>query len=94
MTYPTFFSQRDVNQEMKLNEDRIKGLTQDLKSGFKLVPIPADAVVKIFGNGKLATLVKPNGDSAFTLVNSQKGEEMSLDFSFYIPQGKSELEIL
>jgi hypothetical protein len=74
--------------------DRIKGFTQNLKSGFELVPIPADAIVKIFGNGKLATLVKPNGDSALMLVNGKKGEEMSFDFSFYIPQGKRELEIL
>lgn len=74
--------------------DRITGLTRDFKSGFKLVPIPANATVKIFGNGKLATLVKPNGDSALTLVNTKKGEEMALDFSFYIPKGKTELEII
>jgi hypothetical protein len=75
-------------------EERLTGLTNDLKSGFKLVPIPANAIVKIFGNGKLATLVKPNGDSALTLINSKKGEEMTLDFAFYIPQGKLDLEIL
>jgi hypothetical protein len=50
--------------------------------------------VKIFGNGKLATLVKPNGETALTFVNTKKGEEMGLDFSFYIPQGKTELEII
>ncbi len=75
-------------------EARIKSLTRDLGAGFKLLPIPSDAVVKISGNGRLASLVKPNGEAAMTLVNTQTQEEMSLEFSFYIPKGKTALEII
>ena len=90
--------ERVVGVTMYLNKEeteaRINGLTRDLGAGFKLLPIPSDAVIKISGNGKLASLVKPNGDAAITLVNTQTEEEMSLEFSFYIPKGKTELEII
>ncbi|MBC8985967.1 hypothetical protein H9X96_09270 [Pedobacter sp. N36a] len=39
------------------SDDRMEGIVSNLKSGYKLVPIPADAIVKIFGSGKLATLI-------------------------------------
>ncbi|WDF55609.1 hypothetical protein [Mucilaginibacter sp. KACC 22063] len=87
-----------VGVTMYLNKEeteaRIKGLTRDLGAGFKLLPIPSDAIIKISGNGKLASLVKPNGDAAITLINTQTEEEMNLEFSFYIPKGKTELEII
>jgi len=76
------------------SDDRMAGLISNLKSGFKLVPIPANAVVKIFADGKMATLVRPSGESALMLKDVKNNEELTLDFSFYIPEGKTELEII
>lgn len=76
------------------SDSRMQGMISSLNSGFKLVPIPATATVKIFGEGKLATLVNANGDSALQLKNAKNGEELTLEFSFYIPAGKTELEII
>jgi len=75
-------------------DDRMSGIVSNLKSGFKLQPIPADAVVKIFGNGKLATLIRPNGEPALILKNEKDHEELQLEFSFFIPAGKADLEII
>jgi hypothetical protein len=74
--------------------DRMAGMVNNLKSGFKLEPIPADAIVKIFGNGKLATLIRPNGEPALILKNEKDHEELQLEFSFFIPSGRTDLEII
>lgn len=76
------------------SDDRTEGMLSNLKSGFKLEPIPANAVLKIFGNGKLATLVRPDGSPALKLKNEKENEELSLEFIFYIPAGKTEPEII
>lgn len=76
------------------SDDRMEGIVSNLKSGYKLAPIPADAVVKIFGNGKLATLIRPNGEPALILKNEKDQEELQLEFNFFIPAGKTDLEII
>lgn len=76
------------------SDDRMEGIVSNLKSGYKLAPIPADAVVKIFGNGKLATLIRPNGESALVLKNEKDQEQLELEFTFFIPAGKTDLEII
>lgn len=76
------------------SDDRMAGIVSNLKSGYKLEPIPADAVLKIFGNGKLATLIRPNGEPALILKNEKAQEQLQLEFSFFIPAGKTDLEII
>ncbi|WP_316847227.1 hypothetical protein [Pedobacter psychrodurus] len=76
------------------SDDRMKGMLSDLKTGFKLMPIPANAMVKVFGNNKIAALVTPQGGSVIRLKNEKEQEEMELEFTFYIPTGKTELEII
>jgi hypothetical protein len=75
-------------------DGRMKSMLGDLKSGFKMLPIPPNAQVKIFGNGKIASMVTPQGGSVIKLRNEKAQEEMELEFTFYIPQGKTELEII
>ncbi len=77
----------------KESADRVNDLIKDFKSGFKIEPIPANAVVSFEANGKIASLKRPSGDSALYLSNKKTGEEESIDLSFFIPQGKKELEI-
>ena len=77
------------------SNERISEFMAILKSGFKLEPVPANATMKIFANGKLAGLFKPDGSPALTFINAKKkGEELSLELSFYIPKGKTELEAI
>jgi hypothetical protein len=53
------------------SDDRMKGMLSDLKTGFKLMPTPANAVVKVFGNNKIAALVTPQGGSVIRLKNEK-----------------------
>ncbi|PTS92200.1 hypothetical protein DBR11_27385 [Pedobacter sp. HMWF019] len=76
------------------SEDRITGMLGNLKSGFKLEPIPENSILKIFGNRKLATLIRPDGNPALLLKNDKANEELGLEFIFYIPEGKTDLEII
>jgi|GEM_PF-353798 hypothetical protein len=76
------------------SEDRITGMLGNLKSGFKLEPIPENAMLKIFGNRKLVTLIRPDGSPALLLKNDKVNEELGLEFTFYIPEGKNNLEII
>ncbi|MGY0036332.1 hypothetical protein [Pedobacter sp. NJ-S-72] len=76
------------------SDDRLTGMIGNLKSGYKLEPIPANAILKTFGNGKLAILVRPDGEPALIFKNEKDNEELSLDFTFYIPLGKTDLEII
>jgi hypothetical protein len=76
------------------SDARINDLITDFRSGFKVEPIAPGAAVQIYANGKVAVLKKPNGESALALMNSKTGEELTIDLSFYLPLGKTELEIM
>jgi len=58
------------------------------------MPLPEDRILKIYGNGKLATYKKLNGEPAFFLYKEQTGEELMLELMFHIPQGKEEFEVI
>jgi predicted lactoylglutathione lyase len=73
---------------------RINGLIDDAKNGFKIMPFPKDTVLKFYGYGKLATFKKLNGEPALFLYNSETQEELMIDQMFYIPKGKTELEVI
>lgn len=76
------------------SDDRIEGLISELKSDFKLTPFPANMVMKVFGNGKMANLTRPDGEPALLLKNEKAQEQFGLEFTFYIPQGKTDPEII
>ncbi|PQL92359.1 hypothetical protein [Apibacter adventoris] len=83
---------------MYLNEteksSRINELISDFQSGFKVQPIPVDAIYVPYGYNKAAVLKKINGEPALWLLNEKTEEELMLDLLFYIPKGKTEFEIL
>jgi hypothetical protein len=73
---------------------RIHSLINDAKNGFKIMPLPQDTVMKFYGYGKLATFKKLNGEPALYLYNGETQEELMLDQMFYLPKGKTELEVI
>lgn len=46
---------------------RINSLITDSQNGFLPMPLKYDKVLKIYGNGKLATYRKKNGEPAFSI---------------------------
>lgn len=73
---------------------RLAELVTDFRSGFKMMPIPQGSVIQIYANKKVAALKKLNGESALYLTNAETQEELMLDLSFYIPEGKTEFEVI
>lgn len=73
---------------------RINSLITDSQNGFLPMPLSHDKVLKIYGNGKLATYKKNNGEPAFFLFNPNTGEELMLELMFHIPNGKAEFEVI
>lgn len=73
---------------------RINSLIEDAKNGFEVMPFPQDTILKFYGYGKLVTFKKLNGEPAFYLYNKDTKEEIMIDQMFYIPKGKTELEII
>ncbi|WP_146052687.1 hypothetical protein [Aquimarina sp. I32.4] len=99
------FQEKIVNRELNMatsmylsNKDaqaRISELISDFESGFQVMPIIEEsALLFIYSNGKTAALKKPNGESALYLLNRKTKEELMIDVTFYIPEGKSNFEII
>lgn len=87
MALSMYLSEADANA-------RINSLIKDSQNGFLPMPLSHDKVLKIYGNGKLATYKKINGEPAFFLYNKNTGEELMLDLMFHIPKGKNEFEVI
>lgn len=98
------FEQELANREhimatsMYLNERestrRVKNLVKDFEDGFELMPLAPDAVFHYYADGKMAAFKRLNGEPAMYLQNQEKQEELSLDLLFYIPEGKTEFEVI
>lgn len=92
------FRERNMAVSMYLNKDdvnaRINSLIEDIEDGFTVMDLPIDRVLKIYGNGNLATYKKMNGEPALSLLNPKTNEEIMLEFMFHIPQGKEEFEVI
>lgn len=73
---------------------RFNSIIEDAENGFLPMPLPLDKVLKIYGNGKLATYKKTNGEPAFFLYNKNTKEELMLDLIFHIPKGKEEFWVI
>lgn len=76
------------------SQGRVAELIDDFKSGFEIQPISKDAVMFVCANSKAAMLKRPNGESALFLQNLEKEEELMLDISFFMPEGKTEFEVI
>ncbi len=74
--------------------NRLQSITDDCNAGFKVQPIPNDALLVMYGNGKVATLKRSTGESALYLTNEETDEELAIEISFYIPEGKTEFEVI
>lgn len=73
---------------------RRKQLINDFEAGFEIMPLPDDAKIAFYGNGKVAMFKKANGESALYLVNTETEEEIMLDAAFYVPEGKTDFELI
>lgn len=73
---------------------RTSELIDDFKNGFKMIPVDSNSILHICGHGKVASFKKPNGESAFHLLNEDTQEELMLDITFYIPKGKTKFEVI
>lgn len=93
-------TKRETNfaEMMYLNDSekntRIKKLTDDFSLGFKAIPVNETTVVEYSGYGKLASLKRINGMSVLYLINPETEEELVLPITFYIPEGKTEFEVI
>jgi len=98
--YKKSISQREENMAVSMylskaeSEGRFTDLVDDFKSGFKIQPVSKEAIMFICADNKVAFLKKVNGESALYLENLEAEEELMLDISFYIPEGKNEFEII
>jgi len=73
---------------------RVANLIKDFEDGFEVMPLAPDAVLHYYANGKMAAYRRVNGEPALFLQNLEKKEELSLDLLFYIPEGKTEFEVI
>jgi len=98
--YKQLISKRENNMATSMylskgeSEGRINELIHDFNSEFKVQSVSKDAVMFLYANNKVAVLKKPNGESALYLENTETQEELMLDISFYIPEGKEEFEVI
>lgn len=98
--YKNMISGREKNmaQSMYLSkgefEGRFKELLQEFNSGMEIQPLPQDALMFLYADNRTAVLKRPNGDAALYLIDPKTQEELMLDITFYIPNGKDEFEII
>ena len=98
--YKKMISAREENMAKSMylsageSEGRFKELLQEFNAGMEVQPLPQDAVMIFYAENKAAVLKRLNGDSALYLVDPKTKEELMLDISFYIPEGKQEFEII
>lgn len=90
--------EENISVAMYLNPEekatRMKKLINDFSSGFKARPISNNVLVDYMGYGKLASLKTSTGLSGLSLENSKTDEELIIPLSFYIPNGKTEFEVI
>lgn len=83
---------------MYLNDEMAKGrakrLIRDFNDGFEVMPFDEDVIIRYYADGKVASLKKPNGDSALSLLKEETEEELMIELAFYIPAGKTEFEVI
>ena len=90
--------ENNISTSMYLNETekktRIKKLISNFSTGFKAMPLSKDVIVEYSAYGKLVCLKRLNGMSALYLENKETDEELILPITFFIPEGKTEFEVI
>jgi virulence-associated protein VapD len=75
-------------------KSRINSLINDVKNGFKIKPLPKDMLFRTYGYGKIGAFKSVDGEPVISLYNEEKKEELMLELMFYIPDGKTEFEVI
>ena len=73
---------------------RMKDIIEDMQNGFKVQDLPEDVFVEYSAYGKVVSLKCSDFMSALRLENMDTGEELILQITFYIPEGKDEFEVI
>lgn len=72
--------------------DNNEEFINDMAMGYEVEDIPKDVILDYQAYGKLATLKQPNGKSALFLTHPD--QKMYINMLFYIPEGKTEFEVI
>ncbi len=94
------YKKREQNNAISMYLDeaeannRIEKIVEDIKNGFKAIPVTSKVILEYSAYGKLASLKRNDGYSALYLDNEKSNEEIILQIAFYIPQGKAEFEVI
>ena len=72
---------------------RVKDISDDLNNGFDVMDLENKCKVEYAGDGKLARLVRSDGNSALAFSNSKTNEQLILDIWFCLPHGKTSFSV-
>ncbi|QYS87040.1 hypothetical protein JJC03_03460 [Flavobacterium oreochromis] len=75
-------------------QQKIDNLIDDFKSGFKPQKLTGTEVLEYSAKNKLVCLKRLDGKNALKLINQKTHEELELMMYFYMPQGKTDFEII
>ncbi|MFK7059790.1 hypothetical protein V3Q90_06595 [Flavobacterium oreochromis] len=75
-------------------QQKIDNLIDDFKSGFKPQKLTGAEVLEYSAKNKLVCLKRLDGKNALKLINQKTHEELELMMYFYMPQGKTDFEII
>ena len=67
-------------------DKRLNEFKELLDAGYNLAMPGVDEHPELYGYGKLARFVAPNGDSAMCLRNDSNGDELTMDIYFHLPK--------
>ena len=99
-TLKSLIQEREDNIEKSMYLDkeernsRFDELIEDFENGFTIIPHTAKDKLIIFGNNKLVSLIKEDGNSALMLNNEETEEELNIEVKFHIKSNCLELSII
>ncbi|POR18333.1 hypothetical protein BWK58_14715 [Flavobacterium columnare] len=76
------------------SKTRINSLINDINNGFEILPIPKNAIIKIYGNGKIFSYKNLNNEPIISFYNKKTNEQLMLEIMFYMPNKNSNLTII
>lgn len=94
------YSKKESNNAISMyltkdeSNNRMQNILADINLGFKAAPISNDVMIEYMGYGKLASLKRLDGLSALYLENDETNEELILQINCFIPEGKTEFEVI
>lgn len=93
-------TQREKNTATSLylseeeSRNRISKLLYDFENDFKVLPLTDTSKLEYSAYGKLVCLKSTDNMSALRLENMETNEDLILPLNFYIPEGKTEFEVI